>query len=61
MATKKPTMKIESKQKLEFNILDEETRKAVIKCIQDRGKIIVNLKKTGELSVKDGGGYTQVD
>jgi len=62
MPSKNKRMPVAGKQILEFNILDAETKKRVIKCIKERGKISVSLQHTGIIAdVPDGGFQQKVD
>jgi hypothetical protein len=53
----------EKKQLLELHLLDEETKKQVIDCIQKRGKISLSLGQKGTVKVGGAhdGGFTQID
>ncbi|WP_299281766.1 hypothetical protein [uncultured Tateyamaria sp.] len=42
--------KVAGRQTLEFDLLDAETQKKVIECIQERGKISVILEDRGVVS-----------
>lgn len=49
MADQKRTT-VSGKQILEFDLLDPETQKSVIQCIQERGKISVVIEDRGIVS-----------
>ncbi len=49
MADSKRT-KVPGRQTLEFDLLDAETQKSVIKCIQEHGKISIVMEDRGIVS-----------
>lgn len=52
--------KIAGRQTLEFDLLDPETQKSVIKCIQERGKISVVIEDRGVISANQLSAFTQI-
>ena len=60
MADKKNRTAIDGTQTLEFDLLDEETQKDVIRCIQERGKISVKIEDRGTMSAEGLSAFKQL-
>lgn len=62
MASNKPGLtgqfNIEN-QSIDLNILDEETKAKLLKCINDHGKIKISVTRVGSLDTPDGGRFAQ--
>lgn len=52
--------KLDGIQTLEFDLLDKETQKKVIKCIQERGKISVQIEDRGIISTESLSAFKQL-
>ena len=52
--------KVAGRQILEFDLLDPETQKNVIKCIQERGKISVVIEDRGMVSADQLSAFKQI-
>jgi ribosomal protein L23 len=60
-APKKPAPKpAKSKVVLEFNVLDDATKKKVAQCIERRGKVTVTMMQKGNIKGLKGGGFQQL-
>jgi hypothetical protein len=53
-------VKVTGRQVLDFELLDDQTKQAVIKCIQDKGRISVVINEIGTVSDKIEGGFRQL-
>jgi hypothetical protein len=53
-------VKVTGRQVLDFELLDDQTKKAVIKCIQDKGRISVVINEIGTVSDKTEGAFRQL-
>ena len=53
-------VKVTGRQVLDFELLDDQTKQAVIKCIQDKGRISVVINEIGTVSDKTEGGFRQL-
>lgn len=51
---------VKGRQTLEFDLLDDELKKQVIKCIQERGRISVVLEGKSIASVGSFAGFEQL-
>jgi hypothetical protein len=56
------SFKVEGKQTVEFELLDDEAKQEVIKCIQTKGRIKVLLDDVGQIDLAGprAGGFRQL-
>lgn len=52
--------KVAGRQVLDFDLLDEQSKQAVIKCIQEKGRISVVIKDIGTIADNPDGGFRQL-
>ncbi len=52
--------KASGRQVLDFELLDEESKQAVIKCIQEKGRISVVIRDVGTIADNTDGGFRQL-
>jgi NAD(P)-dependent dehydrogenase (short-subunit alcohol dehydrogenase family) len=53
-------VKISGRQVLDFDLLDEQTKQAVIKCIQEKGRISVVMNDLGIAPDNGAAGFRQL-
>lgn len=52
--------KVSGRQVLEFDLLDDESKEAVIKCIREKGRISVVVKDVGIIADTRATGFRQL-
>lgn len=52
--------KVAGRQVLDFELLDDESKQAVIKCIQEKGRISVVIRDVGSIADNPDGGFRQM-